>query len=397
MIAKATRELVANSSGIRAMFEEGLRMAEQFGKENVYDFSLGNPSVKPPAAIKETIIDILSSEDENLVHGYMNNAGYPDVRQKIAATLNQTHGTQFEWEGITMTVGAAGAMNIIFKTLLDPGDEVIVFAPFFGEYRRYIENNGGQIIVIPPNVITFQPDLDALSQAITAKTKAVIINSPNNPSGAVYTPETLTALADTLTEQQKKWGTTIYLVADEPYREIVYDGIPVPYVSLFYPHSLVAYSYSKSLSLPGERIGYVAVDPRADDYQNLIQGLNAANRVLGFVNAPSLFQRVVARCADVQVDVSIYEENKNLLYDGLTAMGYECVKPQGAFYLFPRSPIPDDAAFCNEAKAFHVLIVPGRAFGCAEHFRIAFCVPKETVLRSLDKFDALIKKVRYGA
>jgi len=385
------KEVVANSSAIRAMFEEGKRLAGLFGAENVYDYSLGNPNVDPPEEIRTAALRILAEENPVHLHGYMVNAGYPDVRAKIAGKLNERHGVSFSENNILMTVGAAGAINVAFKTILDPGDEVVVFAPFFGEYRWYAKNFGADIKIIPMDKESFQPDVAAFEGALSNRVKAVVINSPNNPCGAVYPEETIRALADVLNGWRVKTGRTVYLVSDEPYREIVYDGASVPYVTKLYKNTFVAYSYSKSLSLPGERIGYLAVPSEMDGYEEIWPALTNANRILGYVNSPSMFQRVVAACADVTVDVSVYGENRDVLCASLTGMGYELIKPKGAFYLFPKSPVEDDAAFCDTAKKFRLLIVPGRAFGAPGYFRIAYCVKKETVMNSLNGFEEAIK------
>ncbi len=389
MIADKMKDLVASSSVIRAMFEEGIRLSAIHGKENVFDFSLGNPSSKVPEAVKKAAMSILE-QDEPDIHAYMPNSGFPVVRRKIADHINANHGTDFNDECIVMTVGAAGALNVIFKAIINPGDEVIVFAPFFGEYRNYTANYGAQTVIVPPNIENFQPDLEKFEQALTPKTKAVIINSPNNPSGAVYSHETLTQIADILKRYQKTNNTVIYLISDEPYREIAYNNVEIPYVSKYYENSFVAYSYSKSLSLPGERIGYIAINPKVVDFEELSVALNVANRILGYVNAPSLFQKVIAECVDVKTDISGYEKNMNLLYDALTQMGIKCVKPQGAFYLFPRSPEPNDAEFCKKAKEYNILIVPGSAFACPGHFRMAYCVPYEQCVNSLKAFEKLM-------
>jgi aspartate aminotransferase len=378
------KEVVANSSAIRAMFEEGKRMAGIHGAENVYDFSLGNPNVAPPEKVKQAILEIGSNENPVFLHGYMVNAGYPDVRKKVSGFLNSRYNLNLSENNVVMTVGAAGAINVVLKTILNPDDEVIVFAPFFGEYRWYVQNFGGKLIVVSATD-DFQPDLSGLQKAITPRTKAVIINTPNNPSGAVYTEKTLRELAGILN------GTGIYLISDEPYREIVYDGITVPYVAKFYKNTFTAYSYSKALSLPGERVGYLTIPQEMDGFEEISQGLSVANRILGFVNSPSMFQRVAAECVDITVDISVYEENRNILYENLTKMGYECQKPAGAFYLFPKAPNGDDVAFCNAAKEHRLLIVPGRAFGAPGYFRIAYCTKKETVVNSLNSFEKAIK------
>ena len=389
MISEKIKGLISNSSAIRAMFEDGKKLSAIYGAENVYDFSIGNPNVEPPAKVKEAIIEILSSESPNLVHGYMNNCGYEDVRDTISNYLNKQHDLILTQNNIVMTCGAAGGLNIILKTILNPEDEVITFSPFFGEYTNYVNNFDGKLVTVATNPETFEPDLEALSKAITAKTKALIINNPNNPTGVIYSKEVLSELADLLYKKQKEFNTSIYLISDEPYRELVYDGIEVPCLLKYYKNTFIGYSYSKSLSLPGERIGYVVVNNGMDDFDNILSGLNVANRILGFVNAPSLFQRVIAKTIDEKVDVSIYKKNRDLLYNHLIELGFTCVKPQGAFYLFPKSPIPDDKKFCEDAKKFNLLIVPGSSFGYPGYVRLAYCVSYETIKNSLPAFDKL--------
>lgn len=392
MISEKMVSLVQNSSVIRAMFEEGKELANIYGEENVFDFSIGNPSVEPPIEVKEAIIDIITNDSPNLVHGYMNNSGYEDVREVVAKHINNTHGTTFVGENIVMTVGAAGGLNVIFKALLNKDDEVIVFAPYFGEYRSYVSNYDGVLVEISPNTVDFQPNLDEFERKITTKTKAVIVNTPNNPTGVVYSEETICKLASILEEKQKEFGTSIYLISDEPYRELVYDGIEVPYLTKYYKNTVVGYSYSKSLSLPGERIGYLVLPSEMDDFLNVSAAVNVANRILGYVNAPSLMQRVVARCIDAKVDVEIYNRNREELYNNLSAFGYHCIKPQGAFYLFIEALGGDDFAFANAAKKHNILIVPGTSFGCPGYCRIAYCVDYSKVTGALAGFEKLAKE-----
>ncbi len=394
MINEAVLNLNRNGSAIRAMFEEGTKMAKEFGRENVYDYSLGNPSVEPPKEVKEALLSVLTEENPNLVHGYMNNAGYEDVRQSIADHLNKTYGTAFGVRNILMTVGAAGGLNVILKVLLNPDDEVMTFAPFFGEYRNYVNNFFGKLVVVPTDPATFLPVPENLAAAITPKTKALIINNPNNPTGVVYSEETIKSIAKVLEEKQKEYGTSIYLIADEPYRELVYDGAEVPYLTKYYRNTIVGYSYSKSLSLPGERIGYLVMPDELDDANEIIPGAAASNRVLGFVNAPSLIQRAIMKCQDAKVDVEIYNRNRQLLLDNLTRMGYECIKPQGAFYLFVKAPGGDDKAFVQAAKKYHLLLVAGSGFGGPGYLRIAYCVDYDMIVRSLPAFEKLAKE--YG-
>ncbi len=394
MISEKMRGLVQNSSIIRAMFEEGKRLAGIYGAENVYDFSLGNPSVEPPVQIKEALLQVISEESPNLVHGYMNNSGYEDVRKAIADSINSNFDTSFHQDNIVMTVGAAGGLNVILKSLLNPTEEVIVFAPFFGEYRNYVSNFEGELVVVSPNTIDFQPNLSEFEQKVTSKTKAVIVNTPNNPTGVVYSEQTIKELADILYNKQKEYNNSIYLIADEPYRELAYDGVEVPYLTKYYKNTIVGYSFSKSLSLPGERIGYLVIPSEVDDFEEVIQAANVANRILGYVNAPSLIQRAVAKCLDVKVEVEIYNRNRELLYNNLTSYGYECVKPQGAFYLFVKALEEDDKAFAAKAKEYNLLIVPGSSFGCPGYCRIAYCVDYSMIERALPKFKLLAEQYK---
>ena len=389
MIAKKMVKYVEGSSVTRAMFEEGKKLAARYGAENVYDFSLGNPSVEPPVEVKEAIIRILEEDAPCFVHGYMNNSGYEEVREKIAQSINQKYGTAFCQKNIVMTVGAAGGLNVALKTLLDPGDEVIAFAPYFGEYNNYVANYDGVMVVIPPNAPDFQPDLDSFAGKITPKTKAVIVNTPNNPTGVVYSEKTIQDMAKILEQKQKEYGTAIYLISDEPYRELAYDGVFVPYLTKYYANTIVGYSYSKSLSLPGERIGYLVIPDEVDDFENVICAANVANRILGYVNAPSLIQLAVAQCLDASTDVAAYDVNRTLLYQALTEYGYECAKPEGAFYLWVKALEEDDQAFAAKAKEYNLLVVPGSAFMCPGYVRIAYCVDKAMIERSLPAFCKL--------
>ncbi|WP_206460188.1 pyridoxal phosphate-dependent aminotransferase [Anaerovorax sp. IOR16] len=394
MISKKMVAFVEGSSTIRAMFEEGKRLAEKYGAENVYDFSLGNPNVPAPKKVKDAIIDILNEEESTFVHGYMNNSGYEDIRDAIASSINKKYGTAFNHNNIIMTVGAAGGINVILKTLLNPNDEVMVFAPYFGEYRSYAANYDANLVVVSANTKDFQPNLAEFREKITPKTKVVIINSPNNPTGVVYTEDTIKELASILNEKQKEFGTDIYLVADEPYRELAYDGVKVPYVTPYYNNTIVGYSYSKSLSLPGERIGYLVIPSEAADFENVIAAANVATRILGFVNAPSLLQRVIGRCLDAEVNVAAYDKNRETLYKGLCDAGYECIKPEGAFYLFVKAPMESDTEFCQAAKKYNLLLVPGSAFACPGYVRIAYCVAYDTIVNALPKFKDLMDEIK---
>lgn len=389
MISKSMEQLVKGNSVIRALFEEGKEMAREVGAQNVYDFSLGNPSVPAPESVRETMKAILDKQNSLYVHGYMSNAGYEEVRAAVANSLNERFGTDFEWEGILMTVGAAGGLNVVLRTLLDPGDEVICFAPFFGEYTNYVRNYHGNLIVIPPNPPSFQPNLDMLDEKITERTKALIINTPNNPTGVVYSKETLERLQVILEKAEKRIGHSIYVISDEPYRELVYDGVIVPFMTKYIRNCIIGYSFSKSLSLPGERIGYLAVPKDIDDYEGLLTGLAIANRVLGFVNAPSLQQLMIKECLNEQTDVAVYDRNRKFLYQSLNDMGFECVRPEGAFYLFMKSPVEDEKAFVAEAKKHHLLLVPAASFGCPGYVRIAYCVSYDMIERSMPAFKAL--------
>ena len=389
MISKKMEGLVKNSSTIRAMFEEGKRLAGIYGEENVFDYSLGNPNVEPPEEIKNAIIDILSDESPNYVHGYMNNSGYDDVREEIAEFINKKNSMNLNKDNIVMTCGAAGGLNIILKTILNPGDEVIAIAPYFGEYANYVSNFDGKLVVANADRKTFQPDINELEKVINEKTKAIIINTPNNPTGVVYSEESIKNMASLLERKEKEYGTNIFLISDEPYKEIAYDGVEVPFILKYYKNSFIGYSYSKSLSLPGERIGYVVINPEMDDFEDVIGSLNVANRILGFVNAPSLFQRVIGKTLGAEVDVNIYKKNRDLLYNHLISLGFECVKPEGAFYLFPKSLIEDDKEFANRAKKYNLLIVPGSSFGCPGFFRLSYCISYEKIEKSLDAFTKL--------
>lgn len=389
MISEKMKELVKNNSVIREMFEEGKRLSKIYGKENVYDFSLGNPSVPTPDNIKEAIIKILENEDTQILHGYMSNSGFEDVREKVASSINNKFGTSFTSKNIIMTVGAASGLNIILKSILNPEDEVLVIAPYFVEYKNYVKNYDGKIVVTMANEENFEPDLKDLASKISAKTKAVIINTPNNPTGVVYSENTIKELAKILKEKEQEYNNEIYLISDEPYRELVYDDIKIPYITKFYKNTFIVYSYSKSLSLPGERIGYVVVPNEMVDSNNVIEAVTIANRVLGSVNAPSLIQKVIGECVDLTVDISQYKKNRDLLYNYLIECNFECIKPQGAFYLFLKSPIKNDKEFCNIAKEYNILMVPGSSFAYPGYVRISYCVDYEMIKRSLPAFKKL--------
>lgn len=394
MISEKMVNLVNNSSVIRAMFEEGKRLAGIYGAENVFDFSLGNPNVAAPAAVNQAIKDIIDEEDSTVVHGYMSNSGYDDVRGIIADSLNRRFDTHFDGSNIIMTVGAAGGINVIFKAIINAGDEIIAFAPYFGEYRAYAANADGKLVVIPPDTDTFQPNLEAFEAAITPKTRAVIVNTPNNPTGVVYSEETIKRMAAIMEKKQKEYGTVIVLFSDEPYRELAYDGVEVPYLTQYYDNTVVGYSYSKSLSLPGERIGYLVIPDELDDSATIKSACNVATRILGFVNAPSLMQKVIGRCVDVDIsdNIAIYNKNRETLYRGLSELNFSCIKPEGAFYMFVKTPI-DDKEFCERAKKYNILVVPGSTFACPGFVRIAYCVSYNTIVNSLPQFAKLAEEL----
>ena len=389
MISEKMKPYVKNNSAIRMMFEEGNRLRAKYGADKVFDFSLGNPSVPAPDSVREAIIELVNTTDPTVLHGYMSNAGFEDVRQPIAESLNRRFDTKFSAKNLIMTVGAASGLNVILKTILNPGEEVIVFAPYFLEYGAYVRNYDGVLVEISPDTTTFQPNLAEFEQKITPKTRAVIVNTPHNPTGVVYSEETIKKLSAILEAKQKEFGTVIYLISDEPYRELAYDGVEVPYLTKYYNNTVVGYSYSKSLSLPGERIGYLVIPDEADGSEELISAATIANRTLGCVNAPSLIQKVVAKCVDAKTDLAAYDKNRQSLYNGLKECGFECIKPQGAFYLFVKSPVEDEKAFCEAGKKYNILMVPGSSFACPGYVRLAYCVSYETIVNSLPEFKKL--------
>ncbi len=384
-IAKSMEESIEKSSWIRKMFEEGARLAAIHGRENVFDFTLGNPNVEPPAEFFEALSECADTRGK-AVHGYMPNAGYPDVRRAVADYAAKELAAPLTENEIIMTCGAAGALNVVLKAVLDPGDEVLCPAPFFAEYTFYAQNHGGVLVTVPTRP-DFTLDIEAFGRALSARTKAVILNSPNNPTGQIYSQESLDALSALVSAAEKKFGRAIYVVSDEPYRRIVYDGAVVPPLFASFKNAVVATSYSKELSIPGERIGWLAAHPEAAHKEKLLAAMTLANRILGFVNAPALMQRVVARLLGAGVDVSRYARKREILTKGLAEAGYEFVKPAGAFYLFMKSPIADDVAFVRELQARErILTVPGRGFGGPGHVRIAFCVDDSVIERALPGF-----------
>lgn len=378
-----------NNSAIRTMFEEGAKMRAKYGRENVFDFSLGNPDAPTPPEVNKAIKDIVDEESDLILHGYMSNAGFEDVRQTIAEHINKTQGTNFSAKNILMTVGAASGLNVALKTILNPGEEVVIFKPYFLEYNWYVSNFDGVVVQAETDKTTFQPDLAAFEACITNKTRVVLVNSPHNPTGVVYSEETIQGIAAILEKKQKELGRTIFIIADEPYRELAYDGIQVPYVTKYYANTIVAYSYSKSLSLPGERIGYLVIPDELEESELVFDTASNANRIIGCVNAPSLQQKVIARCVDAKVDLDYYDKNRKALYEGLTECGFSCVMPQGAFYLFVKSPVENEEEFCQAAKKYNILMVPGSAFAGPGYVRLAYCVSYETIVNSMTGFKKL--------
>ena len=395
MISEKMIKLAQNNSAIRAMFEEGNRLAAQYGSENVYDFSIGNPNFPAPGAVKDAIIETVSTDDPVTLHGYMSNAGFPDVRRAVADSLNARFNTSFNENNIIMSVGAAGGMNVVLKTLLDPGDEVIAISPYFVEYGNYVGNYNGCLVTVPAKSGSFQPDPDAVRSAITPKTKAIILNSPNNPTGVIYSEDIIKQISAVLEGKAREYGTDIYIISDEPYRELAYDGIDVPFLTKYYRNTIVCYSWSRSLSLPGNRIGYIVVPSEASDYQLVFEAACIATRILGFVNAPSLMQKVAAKCLNEKTDVGAYDANRKLLYKGLVDCGFEPVFPQGAFYMWLKTPC-DDKEFAAAAKKYNILLVPGASFACPGYVRIAYCVAKETIMNSMPGFKKLAGETIHG-
>lgn len=393
IVAEDMYRLGSQRSVIRDLFEYGKKLAAEIGAENVYDFSLGNPTVPAPELVNETIRQLTQTLDGITLHGYTSAQGDTGARQAVADYLNKMHGTHFKADDFYMAMGAAAALSLCFRALtVDSADEFITIAPFFPEYRVFVEAAGAKLVVVPADTKEFQIDFDELEKRISAHTKGIIINSPNNPSGAVYSEETIKKLAALLEKKEQEFGTSIFLLADEPYREIVYDGITVPFITKYYKNTLVCYSFSKSLSLPGERIGYVLVPEEVTDNKEVYAAIAGAGRSLGYVCAPSLFQKILPACIGQTGDVGEYKKNRDILYEGLTEIGYECFKPQGAFYLFVKAPVPDSEAFCEQAKEEHLLLVPADGFGCPGYVRISYCVDTEMIKRALPAFGRLYQR-----
>ncbi|HRS89631.1 MAG TPA: pyridoxal phosphate-dependent aminotransferase [Smithellaceae bacterium] len=390
-ISRKIKASLSKSSMIRKMFEEGTAMKKKYGADKVYDFSLGNPNVEPPELFKKELINI-AAENIPLKHGYAPNAGFPETRLAIAEKINKSYGLKLTADNVVMSCGAAGALNVIFKSLLDPGDEVIVPMPYFVEYPFYIDNYRGVVKFVKTND-DFSLNMEAIEEAINENTKAILINTPNNPTGKVYSEKNIIDLAELLNRKGAELLKSLYLISDEPYNEIVYDGVAVPGILKAYKNAIVAYSYSKTLSLPGERIGYIAVNPEIDNSADLLNAFIMCTRILGFVHAPALMQRVVARLQDARVDVSVYQKKRDLLCDGLARAGYKFIRPQGAFYLFAKSPIPEDVEFVKVLLKKNILAVPGSGFGGPGYFRIAYCVDDATIINSLPGFAEAIKEV----
>ena len=394
MLNEKMLALGSKRSIIREIFEYCKTRAAEIGADKVFDFSIGNPSVPAPECIGEAIKEFIETESAVALHGYTSAQGDAGVRATVAKHIKDNFGTEIGADNIYMTCGAAASLTISLRALMNAGDECIVFAPFFTEYRVFIENAGGKVVVSLPEEKTFQVNIADFESRITDKTKAVIINSPNNPSGVVYNEATVKAVCDVLRKKEAEYGHPIYLIADEPYRELVFDGIDVPYLMNYYDDTIVCYSYSKALSLPGERIGYIAVSPKAEASREVYLAVCGAGRSLGYVCAPSLFQKVIGKCIDAKVDVNIYKENRDILYGALTEYGYECVSPDGAFYLFVKALEPDAMKFFEKAKAKEILVVPCDDFGTPGYVRIAYCVSKERIANALPAFKALAEEYK---
>lgn len=394
MISKDYLEIGSKSSAIREMFDLALERAKIVGEENVYNFCIGNPNVPAPDCVKEELIRLLETEESLHLHGYTTSAGDEEARDEIASGLNRRYGTKFTRDNLYFTVGAACALNVCFRALCNRGDEFIAIAPYFPEYRFYLESIGVSFVPVMASCVDFQIDLEALEQAITERTKGIILNSPNNPSGAVYSERTLRLVAELLERKAEEFGHPVYIVADEPYREIAYD-VEVPYVPNYYRNTLVCYSYSKCLSIPGERMGYLVIPGEVDDFHDLCRAVSGAARILGYVNAPTIFQLLMKKCHDEVADMAIYRRNRDLFYDALVKLGFSCVKPEGAFYLFPRALEEDDHVFCQKAAKHNIMMVPGSEFGYPGYVRISYCVSTDQIKKALPAFTHFVQD-EYG-
>lgn len=388
-ISEKAKTLVAGSSVIRRLFEEGKELAKQVGEENVYDYSLGNPYAETPGIVKERILELVKETKPGYLHGYMKNAGYEEVRKAVADSLNHRFDMNYAEDNIIMTVGAAGGLNCVFSTFLNQDDEVICFAPFFGEYRSYVSNFYGKLVVVPAKLPDFRLNLEALASCINKRTKVILLNNPNNPSGVVYPEKDLLELEKIVKKAEARIGHSVCIVSDEPYRELVYDGETVPYMPKYMKNCIVCYSFSKSLSLPGERIGYIAIPPDMEDYKSIENALIVSNRALGYINAPSMFQLVIKACLEEPANVAVYDRNRQMLYKGLRDLGFSCVKPQGAFYMLLKSPDKDLEAFVRKGKEYHLIMVSAESFGCPGYVRLAYCIPYKTVKKSMEAFRKL--------
>ena len=393
MIAEQYRKMLDAKSVIRQLSEKATKRAQIIGAENVFDYSLGNPSVPAPAEFKQALLDLIEKEDPMTLHGYSPTLGIPSVKTAIAESLNCRFDMNYGPEHIFPVSAAAAAIAHALRAVTVPGDEVLTFAPFFPEYHPYVDLTGAVLKVVPADTKSFQINFEAFEEMLGPRVAAVLVNTPNNPTGVVYSEETIKKMAAIMEEKQKEYGKEIFLISDEPYRELVYDGAEVPYLTKYYDNTIVGYSYSKSLSLPGERIGYLVIPDEAADSDDMKSAASVATRILGFVNAPSLQQKVIARCLDAKVNIEAYDKNRKALYEGLTKLGFECIKPEGAFYLFVKSPTEDENIFCDTAKKHNILIVPGSSFGCAGFVRMAYCVSYDTIINSLPHFAEVAKEM----